>query len=285
MVSSRIGVSGLAAVLSAMIVGPAAAAVPLYHAVVIATVVDANGVQSEIVKGSQSPEAVPVQIGATATDWQVGANATAVHGGTAESNIQAGPMPTVSGVGFAEQLKSTTEVIYKISLGGTASDAFVPVTIGADGTVAWSQNGDVEATFDFEGSSGDLISKFIDENAAGQSRLAGQTSFSVNQVVDLVPGQTYTVVLTTFAESDLNEFQSKPDGTVPFGEDSAVVDPTFTVDPAFASRWTIEGVPVDTSGVGGVPEPATWTLLIAGFGLAGAGLRRRRAPTATGPAL
>lgn len=27
----------------------------------------------------------------------------------------------------------------------------------------------------------------------------------------------------------------------------------------------------------GVPEPATWSLLIAGFGLAGAGLRRRRA--------
>lgn len=28
---------------------------------------------------------------------------------------------------------------------------------------------------------------------------------------------------------------------------------------------------------GGVPEPATWALMIAGFGLAGAGLRRRRA--------
>lgn len=27
---------------------------------------------------------------------------------------------------------------------------------------------------------------------------------------------------------------------------------------------------------GGVPEPATWALMIAGFGLAGAGLRRRR---------
>ena len=30
-------------------------------------------------------------------------------------------------------------------------------------------------------------------------------------------------------------------------------------------------------GGGGVPEPATWTMLISGFGLAGAMLRRRRA--------
>lgn len=35
-------------------------------------------------------------------------------------------------------------------------------------------------------------------------------------------------------------------------------------------------VPVGGSGVGGVPEPASWSLLIAGFGLAGAALRRRR---------
>jgi hypothetical protein len=33
----------------------------------------------------------------------------------------------------------------------------------------------------------------------------------------------------------------------------------------------------DDGNVGGVPEPATWALMIAGFGLAGAGLRRRRA--------
>ena len=29
-----------------------------------------------------------------------------------------------------------------------------------------------------------------------------------------------------------------------------------------------------------VPEPSTWALMIAGFGLAGAALRRRRAATA-----
>jgi hypothetical protein len=33
----------------------------------------------------------------------------------------------------------------------------------------------------------------------------------------------------------------------------------------------------DLSGGGVIPEPATWATLIAGFGLVGAGLRRRRA--------
>jgi hypothetical protein len=30
-------------------------------------------------------------------------------------------------------------------------------------------------------------------------------------------------------------------------------------------------------GAGGVPEPASWALMIGGFGLAGAALRRRKA--------
>ncbi|PZQ42179.1 MAG: hypothetical protein DI570_29865, partial [Phenylobacterium zucineum] len=33
-------------------------------------------------------------------------------------------------------------------------------------------------------------------------------------------------------------------------------------------------------GTGAIPEPGTWALMIAGFGLAGAALRRRRAQTA-----
>ena len=41
------------------------------------------------------------------------------------------------------------------------------------------------------------------------------------------------------------------------------------------------GVRFDTHAVGGgVPEPATWALMLGGFGLAGAALRRRRATAA-----
>lgn len=45
-------------------------------------------------------------------------------------------------------------------------------------------------------------------------------------------------------------------------------------------EWGLDGLRVDLTGTA-VPEPSTWALLIAGFGLAGASLRRRRA----GPSL
>ncbi|WP_310476325.1 PEPxxWA-CTERM sorting domain-containing protein [Sandarakinorhabdus sp.] len=43
-------------------------------------------------------------------------------------------------------------------------------------------------------------------------------------------------------------------------------------------RWNrISGTPIDITGtVAGVPEPSSWAMLIAGFGLVGAGMRRRR---------
>ena len=43
---------------------------------------------------------------------------------------------------------------------------------------------------------------------------------------------------------------------------------------SFAFDWTIDG------GGGVVPEPASWAMLITGFGLVGAGMRRRRHQTA-----
>lgn len=51
--------------------------------------------------------------------------------------------------------------------------------------------------------------------------------------------------------------------------------------PSFAFEATSFGIkPATTPFVGGIPEPASWGMMIAGFALTGTALRRRRALTA-----
>lgn len=64
-----------------------------------------------------------------------------------------------------------------------------------------------------------------------------------------------------------------------FGSVSATADPTFTIDdPAFSSAFRIVGVPNDPAPpvTGEVPEPATWAMMILGFGFTGQMMRRRK---------
>ena len=54
---------------------------------------------------------------------------------------------------------------------------------------------------------------------------------------------------------------------------------TFTDTSEVWHGFTLGVLDVAEPGPGGVPEPATWAMLIAGFGLVGAALRRRRVTT------
>lgn len=60
----------------------------------------------------------------------------------------------------------------------------------------------------------------------------------------------------------------------------AFIDPLVTLDPELGSQYSLT---VGGGGVAnatpGVPEPATWALMLGGFGLAGSALRRRRMVT------
>lgn len=60
------------------------------------------------------------------------------------------------------------------------------------------------------------------------------------------------------------------------GDGIAFIDPSLVVDRAFASRFRVIGVPGAVDSVDTVPEPASWAMFIAGFGLIGGLSRVRR---------
>ncbi|MDB5497818.1 MAG: pyruvate-binding protein [Phenylobacterium sp.] len=74
--------------------------------------------------------------------------------------------------------------------------------------------------------------------------------------------------------------------SAPYGGDATLPAGTYVALedlPAATSNWNyfdetfvFSNVSTNGGGVLGIPEPATWTMMIAGFGLAGAALRRRR---------
>lgn len=60
---------------------------------------------------------------------------------------------------------------------------------------------------------------------------------------------------------------------IPFGVDVFVLPPGVTAN---AGAWLVNNRRVDPNAVNPIPEPSAWALMIAGFGLVGASLRRRR---------
>lgn len=117
-------------------------------------------------------------------------------------------------------------------------------------------------------------------NASGLNNYCincGGGGSSFDEVVWVYSNSDIRVSLTS---SVLLEYISEGPGgplTV-FGSVSAETDPIFQIDdPAYAG-FSIVGVPTGDlpTTVGGVPEPATWAMMIAGFGLSGVALRSRR---------
>lgn len=79
--------------------------------------------------------------------------------------------------------------------------------------------------------------------------------------IDLAPG-TYTVSVMAFSNFAVGPNLSNG----------------FEGDGSFNGRgqnWAFDVLNVDTAEIPGVPEPATWAMMIGGFGLVGAAMRRR----------
>jgi PEP-CTERM motif len=142
---------------------------------------------------------------------------------------------------------------------------------------------------------------FYDEGGFGDA--ANAPGDGIEQSVATVIGQHYTLTFGLSGENQsgveiadvtigglLTQYTLTPDGsgtfqrplttqTINFTATGASTTIAFTTDaasPSFgANDPMIDGVIFAASG-GGVPEPAAWAMMLAGFGMVGATVRRRK---------
>jgi hypothetical protein len=117
------------------------------------------------------------------------------------------------------------------------------------------------------------------------SGLSGPGGWDVTDFVfHMFPNRDYTLTMGAAVrqrQPDYNSISVGGPGTLRDGTGYAYVDPFIQVAPG------VTGFTINSNGppmtLGGVPEPSSWAMLIAGFGLIGAAARRRRSmPRAAG---
>lgn len=115
------------------------------------------------------------------------------------------------------------------------------------------------------------------QSADVASTAAGAYSFSPN--VHVVAGQNYVAYLSVFGVAGANAYTTMPLATPGAGVNYFVWNNDD--DPRGDASWNYffdAGAAQfsATFAAGGVPEPATWAMLILGFGMVGGALRARR---------
>lgn len=172
---------------------------------------------------------------------------------------------THSMAGGTVSAKATSELViaaakarleYRAHLAGPAGPA-VPVRVIASGYADGSGIYGISSAF-FALNALTPLFGYV-SHSYGQPR----QSFVIDSVIMLAPNTDFIVSLMALASSG-NPYEP----ALSFAE--AFVDPQFIVDSAFASMYTVVGLPVTP-----VPEADTWAMLLAGLGLVAAAVRRR----------
>jgi hypothetical protein len=119
----------------------------------------------------------------------------------------------------------------------------------------------------------------VGSNPWSIATFGGDGSIHVDEDIDVALNRDISVQLAASAfagtpVTDQNLLQNE------YGTGSAYLDPIFTLPDAYRNLIDIVGVPAGAvlppSGPGDVPEPASWAMMLAGFGLIGAAMRRQR---------
>ena len=185
---------------------------------------------------------------------------------------------------------------------GVPSGGFLNVPTGGNAISGWDVvSGSVDVV---DGSF--LVPDFVASDGVNSIDLNGSSVGTIAQTFDTILGNVYRVTFDLNANV-YDSFIGLKNVRVSAGADTGVFSYDTALHPigqggpwqsnvftftalgssstlSFESLYTgtqFNGAELDNVAVGlAVPEPATWAMMIGGFGLAGASLRRRRAATA-----
>lgn len=204
--------------------------------------------------------------------WRVGASSDDTHGGTVTASAAISYVSPL-GATYIDDLAAHSQLDYIFTLDGPDSNALIPVLVNAVGSASGnSLYGSTIAGFSLSTLTWHDPNDYFRIDAY-TAISAPSSSFDVDQLVYLKVGLTYDLRLSAVAE--VGRGSVRPD--YHFAEAIAQVDPTFTIQGDFAKDYYFVGLPASAiGGVAAVPEPASWAMMVVGFGLVGSAVRRRR---------